>query len=294
MAVSFPDTPVLDEEFSSSNRTWIWDGNVWLLKTNIDISVENLNDVDLTNLSDGEALLYNATTQKWENGAVDALPSQSGNAGYFLTTDGTNPSWSLIDIPSTTVSEAAPTGAEEGDTWFRSSTGQYFVYYDSFWVEVGAGSTPDLSDYYTISETDTAISSAIQSIVGSAPETLDTLNEIANAIGNDDSFIITITNSVSEKKKEINEALSADATLVPGHRYFVDTSATRTLTLPATPSLGDEIQLFDAVGTGATNNVAINNNSEKINGVLDSAIIDIDGFATVFVYTGSAYGWRMI
>ena len=96
------------------------------------------------------------------------------------------------------------------------------------------------------------------------------------------------------KKDEINQTLSSDTTLVAGYRYFVDTSAARTLTLPATPAVGDEIQLFDASGTGSTNNVTINNNSNKINGTLDTALIDIDGFATVFVWTGSTYGWRMI
>ena len=96
------------------------------------------------------------------------------------------------------------------------------------------------------------------------------------------------------KKDEINQTLSSDTTLVAGYRYFVDTSAARTLTLPATPAVGDEIQLFDASGTGSTNNVTINNNSNKINGTLDTALLDIDGFATVFVWTGSTYGWRMI
>lgn len=99
---------------------------------------------------------------------------------------------------------------------------------------------------------------------------------------------------LSTYKREINQTLASDTTLVAGYRYFVDTSAARTLTLPATPAVGDEIQIFDATGTGSTNNVTINNNSNKINGTLDTALIDIDGFATVFVWTGSTYGWRMI
>ena len=99
---------------------------------------------------------------------------------------------------------------------------------------------------------------------------------------------------LSTYKREINQTLASDTTLVAGYRYFVDTSAARTLTLPATPAVGDEIQIFDATGTGSTNNVTINNNSNKINGTLDTALIDIDGFATVFVWTGSTQGWRMI
>lgn len=208
MAVNFPDSPSLNQEFTSGTRTWIWNGSVWLLKQTLNVTVANLNDVTLTDLADGDALLYNATTQEWENGAVDvqgaidtanqytdtsisnlttyidgfldpstgttteyidqqdaatlaaansytdtalsgfdSLPSQSGNAGKYLTTDGTTASWAVIDIASTTVSETAPASPEEGDTWFRSSTGQYFVYYDSFWVEIGAGSSTVPAQY---------------------------------------------------------------------------------------------------------------------------------------------------
>lgn len=416
MAANFPDNPIVNDEFTSGTRTWIWDGSVWLLK-GVPISVANLGDVNLTNLANGDAILYNSTTQEWENGEVDvqgaidtansytdsaisdltlyvdgyldpstgtttdyidqqdaatlaaansyadaaidsvvglapetldtlaelagainndpdflsnidALPDQTGSSGYFLTTDGTIASWAEVQAgSSTTISETPPVGPSEGDTWFRSSTGQYFVYYDSFWVEIGAGSDPDLSAYYTSSQTDSAIQTAIDGLIDSAPSTLDTLNEIAAALADDNDFAGTITNAIAEKidatekgaangvatldangfvtasqlnvdlstvKQEINTNLSSDVTVAAGYRYFVDTSAARTITLPSGPTVGDEIQLFDATGTGSTNNVTVNNNSQKINGVLDSAIIDIDGFATVFVYTGSTYGWRMI
>jgi len=35
-------------------------------------------------------------------GNVDALPSQTGNAGYYLTTDGTTASWAVVNVPSYT------------------------------------------------------------------------------------------------------------------------------------------------------------------------------------------------
>lgn len=88
-------------------------------------------------------------------------------------------------------------------------------------------------------------------------------------------------------------AVSSNITMVATGHYFVDTSAARTLTLPASPALGDEIQVFDATGTAGTNNITIANNSNKINGTSDSALLDVDGVAAVFVWTGSTYGWRM-
>lgn len=153
MATNFPDNPILNDEFTASNRTWIWDGSVWLLKQTVDVSINTLADTEFTNLADGEALVYNSTTEKWENGEVDALPDQTGNSGYYLTTDGSVPSWAPLDITATTVSETAPTSPEVGDAWFRSSTAQFFIYYDNFWVEVGAGPAGEKGDTGVVNAT---------------------------------------------------------------------------------------------------------------------------------------------
>lgn len=139
-AIDFPNSPVIGDTHTIGNKTWTWDGTKWNASTPTK-SIDDLSDVDFLNLTDGDALLYNAATQTWGNGEFDSLPDQTGNDGKYLTTDGTVASWAVIDIPSTTVSETAPVSPAEGDTWFRSSTGQYFVYYDSYWVEVGAGSS---------------------------------------------------------------------------------------------------------------------------------------------------------
>lgn len=87
-------------------------------------------------------------------------------------------------------------------------------------------------------------------------------------------------------------SVSSNVTLVSGNRYFVDTTSARTLTLPSIPSVGDEIQIFDASGTAFTNNITLSRNGNKINGVSDNAIIDINGASAILTYTGSTYGWR--
>jgi hypothetical protein len=89
-----------------------------------------------------------------------------------------------------------------------------------------------------------------------------------------------------------NSSINSNITLVSGTRYFVDTSAARSLTLPASPSAGDEIQIFDATGTAGTNNITVLRNALKINGIADNAMLDANGAAASFVYTGSTYGWR--
>lgn len=90
-----------------------------------------------------------------------------------------------------------------------------------------------------------------------------------------------------------NSAISGNQTLVSFYRYLVDTSAARTLTLPASPAVGDEIQVLDSTNTAATNNITVASNSLKINGSVQDATLDVNGVAAVFVYTGTSYGWRM-
>lgn len=92
---------------------------------------------------------------------------------------------------------------------------------------------------------------------------------------------------------DFNVVLSGNSTLLAGRKYFVDTTAARTLTLPASASAGDVISVFDSTGTAGTYNITINRNGGKINGVAGNLIIDINGGAATLVYTGSTYGWKV-
>jgi hypothetical protein len=54
-------------------------------------------------------------------------------------------------------------------------------------------------DVYSTGETDAAISVATASLIDSAPATLDTLNELAAAIGDDENFSATITTALGSR-----------------------------------------------------------------------------------------------
>jgi hypothetical protein len=60
--------------------------------------LEWMHDVALSSPSNGQILQYNGTD--WVNADIDALPSQTGNTGKYLTTDGTDASWATIDLSS--------------------------------------------------------------------------------------------------------------------------------------------------------------------------------------------------
>ncbi len=102
-----------------------------------------------------------------------------------------------------------------------------------------------------------------------------------------------LNSALGSYKQEVNLAISANTTLVAGRRYFVDTAAARTLTLPASPTLGQEIVIFDATGSAGTNNITVARNGNKINGLTEDAIIDVDKAGAVLIYTGSSLGWRL-
>jgi len=66
---------------------------------------------------------------------------------------------------------------------------------------------------YTIAETATAISTAIADLVDSSPATLDTLNELATALGDDPNFAATVAASIGNKAAingDNTEAFAAD------------------------------------------------------------------------------------
>jgi len=103
----------------------------------------------------------------------------------------------------------------------------------------------------------------------------------------------SLSASLLSYKQEVNLAISANTTLVAGRRYFVDTAAARTLTLPASPTLGQEIVIVDATSTAGTNNITLARNGNKINGLTEDAVIDVNSAAAVLIYTGSTIGWRL-
>ena len=74
--------------------------------------------------------------------------------------------------------------------------------------------------------------------------------------------------------------------------YFVDTtSAAITVTFPASPTAGNVIGLKDYANTFDTNNLTINPNGNKIQGVTENFIVSDEGAALNFIYVDSTRGW---
>lgn len=66
-------------------------------------------------------------------------------------------------------------------------------------VDGKINSKANSSDVYTKSETDNAINTKVSALVNQAPETMDTLDELAAALGDDPNFATTVANQIGTK-----------------------------------------------------------------------------------------------
>ena len=145
-----PGEPTADRTITLPDQT----GTVQLRVTDVsDTEIGYLNGVTsaIQTQIDSKLSISSASTTyatKTELNNIDALPSQTGNTGKYLTTNGSVASWSTIDL----------TGA-----------------------------------------INTASAAAVTYLVDSAPGTLDTLNELAAALGDDANYASTITTALGNK-----------------------------------------------------------------------------------------------
>jgi hypothetical protein len=84
---------------------------------------------------------------------------------------------------------------------------------------------------------------------------------------------------------------TANFTAVAGEGYFVNTTSTAiTVTLPSSPTAGDEVSIVDYAGTADTNNITITS-SDNINGSFNDVKINFERGGVSVVYVDATQGW---
>ena len=87
---------------------------------------------------------------------------------------------------------------------------------------------------------------------------------------------------------------TANYTAVAGQGVFCNTtSGSFTLTLPSSPTIGDEVSFVDYAGTFDSNALTIGRNSEKINGAAADLTVAVERAANTLVYTDGTQGWLL-
>ena len=166
------------------------------------------------------------------------------------------------------VSATAPSSPVEGDTWFDSVNGKFYVYYDSYWVEISAnkagptgptGPTGLTGPPGIVSVTGPITNSgtSTEAIIGLGTPDEATIATAANGFG-----YMGIPQSTDATTTGNYTITAADA----GEHIYA--SATRTITIPANSSVelpvGTTIILI--AGAGATMTIAINTDTLLIAG----------------------------
>lgn len=89
--------------------------------------------------------------------------------------------------------------------------------------------------------------------------------------------------------------LTAATTLQPGdERALNTTSAAFTVTLPASPAAGARVALFDAFGTWGEKPPTVARNGQRIMGLLENMVLDVQYLSLELVFVNSARGWVIV
>jgi len=89
---------------------------------------------------------------------------------------------------------------------------------------------------------------------------------------------------------------SATYTAVNGDQILVNTSGSGigtpvTITLPASPAIGNEVHFIDSGNAFASNNLTIGRNSSNILGGTSDLVVSVNGSAFTLVYVNATRGW---
>ena len=86
-------------------------------------------------------------------------------------------------------------------------------------------------------------------------------------------------------------------TAVAGDNLLIDTAAAQvTITLPASPSMGDEVSIMDVSATGGfgSNKVIVNRNGQPIRGAASNLDLATNNQSIKLRYTNATKGWQYV
>ena len=96
--------------------------------------------------------------------------------------------------------------------------------------------------------------------------------------------------------KTITSSSVISYTAVNNDQIIVDTQAnTVVITLPASPTIADEVTIMDGSASGgfATNAVTVARNGSNINGAASDYTMNVNNQCVTIIYTNATKGWLL-
>lgn len=157
----------------------------------------------------------------------------------------------IIATPSTGITISSYTGADSG-------TGDVTLAIDTntiatrSWVQSQAFLTATALNGYA---TQQYVNTQVSNLVGAAPSTLDTLNELAAAIGNDVNFATTVTNSIASRVPQSRTiTINGVSFDLSANRSWTISTSTADGYIQNVQLVGNELR-FAGVGSAFTGNI---------------------------------------
>jgi hypothetical protein len=214
------------------------------------------------------------------------LPSQAGNAGRVLSTNGTTISW--IDNAPAVAAYATNSGQLGGvaANGYALLSGATFTGATNV-LNVAAGNNTTLAANTAF--VTAAVAQAKADIVGSSPAALDTLNEFAIALGNDANFATTTATALGNRLRVDTAAQGLNSTQRANAVTNLGLATVATSGLKADVGLGNVDNTSDANKPASTAQAAIN--AARVTGVTATApVVSSGGMAPVISMPAATTG----
>lgn len=215
--------------------------------------------VTITKGGNDEALIINKTSGSGNAVTITGNTAATGN----ISATGSITGGTIVKTGGTSVQFLKADGSVDSTTYVSS-------------VVASTGISVDSTNPAAPVVTNTAPDQVV-SITGSGETTVT---------GTYPNFTVS---SPAFAEEYIVSSISTNTTAVKDYLYII--TASLTLTLPATPTVGDKVGMSNMSGTTT---VVMGRNGENIAGIAEDLIIDVANIGIQFIYTGATKGWILI
>ena len=204
-------------------------------------------------------------------GAVGNVTITGGSNGYLLSTDGSgNLSWIAQSTSNIVLDSFTGNGVQTVFTLTNAPTSEDYTI-------INIDGVSQLHSAYTVANANVTLSSAPAN--GAAIEVM-TFNLGAGGGAGGGSSGYTYVEATGNTAASVNT------------KYIVNTNtANLTITLPSTPSFGDEVGIIDGTGNASVHAITVGRNGGNIQGVASNMTVTTDRSAFTLVYYNASQGW---